>query len=137
MMMNSDSDRKAIRQMMGEIVNSMTRDEAERDLRKELFKRLKDEYSVEPKVARKVVKAMYKGNFAEERESYEEVEALYHAIKSIPMLGGSSTGPAEMVSDATVEAEIMEEEASATVSEEALTAMVSEMSDSSSEEVTA
>lgn len=88
--MNSDSDRKAIRQMMGEIVNSMTRDEAERDLRKELFKRLKDDYNVEPKVARKVVNAMYKGNFAEEREAYEEVEALYHAIKSIPMIGGSS-----------------------------------------------
>lgn len=115
MLMNSDSDRKAIRQMMGEIVNSMTRDEAERDLRKELFKRLKDDFNIEPKVSRKVVKAMYKGNFAEERESYEEVEALYTAIKSIPMLGGN-TGPAETLEGEVAYTQEPEEGSETTVS---------------------
>ena len=72
--------RTKVRQAMGEISASMTRIEAERDLIKEIVKKLNDEHSLPKKALNKMAKAYHKQSFTKEVEDQEEFQTLYETV---------------------------------------------------------
>jgi len=77
-----DAERKVIQGALQEMMDSMTRVAAERDLQKEIIAKVKEETTVSPKVFRKMAKVAFKANFAEEVQTHEEFEELYQEIIS-------------------------------------------------------
>jgi len=77
--MNTD-EMKTIRNCLDEVMDSMTRVAAERDLQKEITSRIKDETTVAPRVFRKMAKTAFAASFSQEQELFEEFETLYQEI---------------------------------------------------------
>lgn len=80
MTISSPADRTKIKQMLGEISNSMTRMQAERDYIKEAIKEMSDQFQLPKKTLNKMAKVYHKQNFNEEVASHEEFEDLYETI---------------------------------------------------------
>lgn len=59
------ADLQEIKNRFTEISNSWTRVSAEKDLVKEIFQDLKEEYEIPPKLARKLARAYHKRNVQE------------------------------------------------------------------------
>jgi Transcriptional regulator DsbA len=76
----SPTQLKEIKGKFDEISASYTRVSAEKDLVKEIFNDLKDEYELPPKTARKLAKAYHKRNLAEVRAEHEEFEEAYETV---------------------------------------------------------
>jgi uncharacterized FlgJ-related protein len=72
--------RTKVRQAMGEISASMTRIEAERDLIKEIVKKIHDEHDLPKKALSKMAKAYHKQSFSKEVEEQEEFQTLYETV---------------------------------------------------------
>ena len=72
---------KEIKNRFDEISNSMTRVSAEKDLVKEIYADLKDEFELPPKVARRLAKAYHKRNLqeviAENNDFVETYETVF------------------------------------------------------------
>lgn len=79
-MMLTDNDKTIIKESINEMVDSMIRIAAEKDLQKQLSQQVKDNTPVSPKVFRKMASVAYKANFAEEQAVNEEFEVLYKEI---------------------------------------------------------
>lgn len=77
---SSQADRDKIKKMLGEVSNSMTRIEAERDLIKETIKEMSQEFNLPKRTLNKMAKVYHKQNFLREREEHEEFEDLYTTI---------------------------------------------------------
>jgi len=73
----TQEQRKALKSKIDEISNSMTRVEAERDLVKDIYEGIKDEFEIAPKVARKIAKTYHKRNIHEVVADAEELEEIY------------------------------------------------------------
>ena len=71
---------KDIKNRFDEISNSMTRVSAEKDLVKEIYGDLKDQFEIPPKIARKMAKAYHKRNLAEVRAEHEDFEEAYETV---------------------------------------------------------
>jgi archaellum component FlaC len=75
------TDLQEIKNRFTEISNSWTRVSAERDLVKDIFVDLKDEYEIPPKMARKLAKAYHKRNvqevIAEDTEFAETYDTVF------------------------------------------------------------
>ena len=76
------NDKKIIKDAISEMVDSMTRVSAEKDLQKQISQQVKDNTPVTPRVFRKMANVAYKANFAEEQAVNEEFEILYKEIIS-------------------------------------------------------
>ena len=72
---------KDIKNRFDEISNSMTRVSAEKDLVKEIYSDLKDQFELPPKVARRLAKAYHKRNLqeviAENNDFVETYETVF------------------------------------------------------------
>jgi len=66
--------------MLREASNSLTRIEGERDLIREMKKRVCDELQLEKKVINRMVKVYHKQSFQEEVAEHEQFETLYGSI---------------------------------------------------------
>lgn len=77
---SSPADKKAIKDAMQEISNSLTRIEAERDHVKETVKEISNKYQIPTRAFRKLATTYHKQNFNEEAASFEEFETLYESI---------------------------------------------------------
>jgi uncharacterized FlgJ-related protein len=77
---SSPADRAKIKKMLGEVSNSMTRIEAERDLIKETIKEMSQEFNLSKRHLNRMAKVYHKQNFSREREEHEEFEELYTTI---------------------------------------------------------
>lgn len=77
---SSQADRDKIKKMLGEISNSMTRIEGERDLIKETIKEMSQEFNLPKRTLNRMAKVYHKQNFLREREEHEEFEDLYTTI---------------------------------------------------------
>ena len=77
---SSPADRAKIKKMLGEISNSMTRIEGERDLIKETIKEMSQEFNLPKRTLNRMAKVYHKQNFLREREEHEEFEDLYTTI---------------------------------------------------------
>ena len=80
MTVSSPVDRAKIKKMLGEISNSMTRMQAERDYIKEAIKEMSDEFQLPKRTLNRMAKVYHKQNFNEEVASHEEFEDLYETI---------------------------------------------------------
>lgn len=81
---SSQADREKIKKMLGEVSNSMTRIEAERDLIKETIKEMSQEFNLPKRTLNRMAKVYHKQNFLREREEHEEFEDLYTTIVENP-----------------------------------------------------
>lgn len=81
---SSPADRAKIKKMLGEISNSMTRIEGERDLIKETIKEMSQEFNLPKRTLNRMAKVYHKQNFLREREEHEEFEGLYTTIVQDP-----------------------------------------------------
>ena len=79
--MNTE-EKAIVRGAITEMVDSMTRQAAERDLQKEIVAKVKEETTVSPKVFRKMARVAFNANFVEEVATHEEFESLYEEIVS-------------------------------------------------------
>lgn len=77
---SNPTDRQKIKKMLGEVSNSMTRIEGERDLIKETIKEMSQEFNLSKRQLNRMAKVYHKQNFSREKEEHEEFEDLYTSI---------------------------------------------------------
>lgn len=77
---SNPADKLKIKKMMGEISNSYTRIEAERDLIKDTIDALSKEYEMEKKQLRKMSRTFHKQNYSTVEAEQEEFTFLYESI---------------------------------------------------------
>lgn len=73
-------DRQKIKKLLGEVSNSMTRIEGERDLIKETIKEMSQEFNLSKRQLNRMAKVYHKQNFTREQEEHSEFEDLYTSI---------------------------------------------------------
>lgn len=73
-------EKKIIRDAIDEVVDSMTRTAAEKDLVKEIVSKIKEETTLSPKVFRKMARVAFNSNFSEEVAVHEDFEEAYQEI---------------------------------------------------------
>ena len=74
------ADLQEIKNRFTEISNSWTRVSAEKDLVKEIFNDLKEEYEIPPKLARKLARAYHKRNVQEVVAEDNEFAETYDKV---------------------------------------------------------
>lgn len=74
------ADLQEIKNRFTEISNSWTRVSAEKDLVKEIFQDLKEEYEIPPKLARKLARAYHKRNVQEVVAEDNEFAETYDRV---------------------------------------------------------
>ena len=79
--------KKAIKKVLDELSNSMTRIEAERDLIKETITDVCEEYKLNKKTFRKLARTYHKQNFSKEVADNEEFQTMYEEITGETTLG--------------------------------------------------
>lgn len=79
--------KKAIKKVLDELSNSMTRIEAERDLIKETINNVCEEYKLNKKTFRKLARTYHKQNFSKEVADNEEFQTMYEEITGETTLG--------------------------------------------------
>lgn len=77
---SSPADRQKIKKLLGEVSNSMTRIEGERDLIKETIKEMSQEFNLSKRQLNRMAKVYHKQNFTREQEEHSEFEDLYTSI---------------------------------------------------------
>jgi len=75
---------KEIKNKFDEVSNSMTRVAAEKDLIKEIYTDLKDQYEIPPKVSRRLAKAYYKRNIHEVVAENNDFVETYDTVFDTP-----------------------------------------------------
>jgi len=77
---SSPEDRRAVKNRLIEISNSLTRIETERDYINEILQDMQDRYELPKKHMRKVAKVYHKQNLMEVKEEFSDVEDIYNAV---------------------------------------------------------
>jgi ribosomal protein L19E len=75
-------DAQKVRNAIVEVSDAMTRAQAERELIREIVKRMHDEEGVDKRVFRKMASVYYKGNFQDETALNEEFETTFTNVMS-------------------------------------------------------
>ena len=76
----SDADKKRVKEAVIQMNDSMTRVAAERDLQKEIIKKISDDLGVDKKIFRRMSKVYYNANYAEEQEVNRNFEEMYDEV---------------------------------------------------------
>lgn len=84
---SNPADRAKLKVMLEEMTHCMRRADDEKESIKDIAKEIKEQFTIAPKYAAKLAKAMYKHNFDEIKAEHSEFETLYEEIVS----GGSSS----------------------------------------------
>ena len=79
-MLHNPEEQKVIKDCLNEMVDAMIRMSAERDLIKEIVKRVKEDTTVKPKVFRRMAKTQFQSNFSEVVAEDEEFVELYEKL---------------------------------------------------------
>ena len=80
MSLNNPEEQKIIQNCLNEMVDSMIRIAAERDLMKEIVGRVKEETTIKPKIFRRMAKVQFASNFSEVVAEDEEFVELYEKL---------------------------------------------------------
>lgn len=72
--------KKAIRDALGEASGAMTRIDGEKDLIKEIAKKMQENHSIPKKTFRKMLATYHKQNFSQVAEETEEFLDMYESI---------------------------------------------------------
>ena len=81
--------RKAIKDCLLEISNSLTRIEGERDIIKEAINNICEDYDLNKRTFRKLAKTFYKQNFSKEVSEHREYEEMYQQLTNETVLDGT------------------------------------------------
>lgn len=81
-MLNNPEEQKIIKDCLQEMVDSMIRVSAERDLMKEIVARVKEETTVKPKIFRRMAKVQFAANFSEVVAEDEEFVEMYEKLNN-------------------------------------------------------
>ena len=73
-------EKKLIRGAIEEMIDSLTRADAERSLQKEIVGRIKEETTITPRVFRRMARVAFKSNFSEEAALNDEFESTYESV---------------------------------------------------------
>jgi hypothetical protein len=76
----TNDQKQKILSCLKEISDSYTRQEAEKDLVKEILQRMQDEFELPKKLSRKLAKSYHKRNFAEEVAQQNDFVDAYESI---------------------------------------------------------
>jgi archaellum component FlaC len=76
----SPEQKKAIKDCLQEISNSLTRVEAERDNIREIINRMAEEFEMNKRISRKLARIYHKRNIEEERAEQEELNNTYDEV---------------------------------------------------------
>ncbi len=80
MHIESDNDRQKVKEYFKQALNvNRSVEEAKAEL-KDILDVLNEQHEIKPSIARKVIKAMEKGNMPELRHQNEQFEDLYQAV---------------------------------------------------------
>lgn len=74
---STEHDRKEVINMVKEAAASLLRCDSERDLRKDIADRAKEEFDLKPADFNKIVKMYHKQSRHEENQKFEKIDALY------------------------------------------------------------
>lgn len=77
---SSPEDRRAIKNALQEISNSLTRIEGERDLIKDILQTVQDNQNIPKKYVRKLAKIYHKQNYTEVQQEQDDLETLYETV---------------------------------------------------------
>lgn len=77
MIITTDEDRMKVQAYLKEAANAMTRVKDEQAGLRDILKILREEYEINPALARKVVTIMEKGNMPEVQEANDNLSDLY------------------------------------------------------------
>lgn len=76
----TDADREKVKQYLKEANKAMLRKKEEEDNIRDILTTLKQDHDIAPKLARKVMNAMIKGNMPELKEENDAFEDLYEIV---------------------------------------------------------
>lgn len=76
----NDTEVKAVRAVVDEIINSLVRESGEKEYRKDAIKGLEDKYGLEKKILNKIIKDRYNDKFNETVGAYQEYIDTYETI---------------------------------------------------------
>lgn len=79
-MQMTTEEKVMVKKSIQEMIDSMTRTAAERDLQKNIVARIKEETTVTPKVFRRMARVAFSANYMEEKQNNEEFENLYEEV---------------------------------------------------------
>lgn len=75
-------DAQKIRNAVVEVSNALTRAQAERELIREIVKKIHDDEGLDKRVFRKMCNVYYRGNFQDETALNEEFESTFTQVMS-------------------------------------------------------
>lgn len=78
--LSSESDRTALKAMLVEITNSLSKIDAEREQIGETVSAAESKFSIKKKVVRKLATTMYKHNYADLQAENNHFELLYEQL---------------------------------------------------------
>jgi len=81
--------RKAIKDCLLEISNSLTRIEGERDYIKEAINNICEDYELNKRTFRKLAKTFHKQNFSKGVSEHKEYEEMYQQLTNETVLDGT------------------------------------------------
>ena len=82
----TETDKKALRDFLGEMSASMARAEGEREFQREAIKDFAEKYTMDKKVLRKLAKTYHQSNFHTHKQEFEEFAELFEEV----VLGGKA-----------------------------------------------
>lgn len=76
----TESQKTELKNAIREMNDSMTRAAAERDFQKETLNNISDKTGVNKKIIRRMAKAYFRSNYAEEQEDNRQFEEFYDGV---------------------------------------------------------
>jgi hypothetical protein len=76
----TESQKTELKNAIREMNDSMTRNAAERDFQKETLNAISDKTGVNKKIVRRMAKAYFRSNYAEEQEDNRQFEEFYDGV---------------------------------------------------------
>lgn len=89
---SNPSDRKKLRGMLEEIVQTFRKMEDQKIQKKMILDEIKRQFGISPGHAGGLARAMYKDNYDEIRASQEDFETLYETIVKSPNMAAAEAG---------------------------------------------
>lgn len=73
-------EREKLKNCLVEITNVMARMDAEKEVKKEITTRIKEEFDIKPALANKLASVMYKHNYADIQAEQDDFEYLFETL---------------------------------------------------------
>ncbi len=77
---SNPADRQKLKAALVEMTNCMARMDGEREAKKDITRRIKEEFEIAPKIANKLAAVMYRQNYADLQAEQDDFELLYETL---------------------------------------------------------